>query len=141
MSGPGAVFGRPAQSKIRATYGGNDNSISHIAAEVTLNINASENKKAKSSDLKTRLIQYEIAEKEACKVMSTICKDASTMFKITWNESDIHDLLSGVLVLGNLCKRIGYEKNEAELRTEEIRKEMVIMEKNKVEIVSNGVIV
>ena len=138
MSGPGAVFGRPSHSKIRATYGGTDHNISHIAAEVTLNITGDRrNQKETTADLRNRVVQYEIAEKEACKVIRTICQDASTMFGVSWNDADIEDLLSGVLVLGNLCKRIGYEKNEAVARAEEVRKQMLDLDKNKSDNVSS----
>lgn len=136
MSGPSAVFGR-SQSKGRAVSLSDAEQVSHIAAEVTLNINADKKLSKQSlAELKNRLVQYEIAENEACKVMRTICKDAASMFRVSWQEADIRDLLSGVLILGNLCKRIGYEKNESEAKIDEVKKQYAESERSHKETVS-----
>lgn len=57
-----------------------------------------------------RIVQYEIAEREACKVISSMCAEAAKRLDIVDTEYEIDDILSGILVLGNLYKRVGNEK-------------------------------
>lgn len=75
------------------------------------------------TDTKLRLIQLEIAEKEACNVLRALCSDASMLLPPSEQALEVEDLLSGVLLLGSLCKRIGYEKEQTEKRLAIARKE------------------
>lgn len=68
--------------------------------------------KTTKAEAKLKLIQMEIAEKEACSLIRTLCADAAALLPASEQPIEITDLLSGVLLLGNLAKRIGYENQQ-----------------------------
>lgn len=78
-----------------------------------------------------RIVQYEIAEREACKVLSTLCQEASQRLGIVDTEYEIDDKLSGILVLGNLYKRVGNEKASLESTIEKMKEEYTTLETEK----------
>ena len=78
-----------------------------------------------------RLVQYEIAEREACKAIAAMCLDGSRILGIVDTEYEIDDILSGILVLGNLYKRVGCEKSNLDSVIEEMRTEYTELETNK----------
>lgn len=78
-----------------------------------------------------RLVQYEIAEREACKVISSMCVEAAKRLDIIDTEYEIDDILSGILVLGNLYKRVGNEKVTMETTIEQMKSEYNTLETEK----------
>lgn len=63
-------------------------------------------------DLNIRIVQLEINEKEACDVLTNLCQEAALTLGINNNvEYRTDDLLSGLLVIQNIYKRINTEKN------------------------------
>jgi hypothetical protein len=82
-------------------------------------------------DANLRLVQYEIAEREACNALSTMCLEASNKLNIQDTEYKIDDIMSGILMLGNLYKRVGNEKSVMEANVEKIKQEMETLEANK----------
>lgn len=78
-----------------------------------------------------RIVQYEIAEREACKVLSSMCQEASQRLGIVDTEYEIDDKLSGILVLGNLYKRVGNEKSSLESTIEKMKEEYTTLETEK----------
>lgn len=112
------IFGK-APIKTRASFHGSNFRLSEDASDkqVIENRNTGDlkgNVKLNSDD-RMRLIQLEIAQKEACKVLKSICEDVSKQFDIaSGSDAEISDFLTGILILGNLCKRIGKEKQEKE---------------------------
>jgi len=124
-SGPAPVFGRPIKTRVSFsvpstnTHHNEIHSNDHQQTEAD-KISSISKSMTLRSDEKLRLIQLEISEKEACNVLRTICQDAAKMFNMVGNEEEIRDLLSGVLILGNLCKRLGHEKVNLEKKLEDI---------------------
>lgn len=82
-------------------------------------------------DLNLRVVQLEVAEQEACKLILTLCQDASEKLAITDTEYVIDDVLSGILLLGNLCKRVGIEKDNLNAIVEEKNNDYLAMEAEK----------
>lgn len=128
-SSSGPVFGK-LPNKARASF-----SVPAIISHTEPHSNDPDGEKIQKitksglkSEEKLRLIQLEISEKEACNVLRTICHDAAKMFNMTGNEAEIRDLLTGILILGNLCKRIGHEKIAVEQKLEEYLKTQGDME-------------
>lgn len=70
-----------------------------------------------------RIVQLEVAQKEACNVLKTLCSDAARKLHITDTVYEIDDILSGILVLGNLYKRVGNEKLELEKEIGKMKEE------------------
>lgn len=118
-SGSGAVFGKPSRPSLH----NNDHGSSSIAAGkgsdggVEGKDSLPTQKLPNKAEAKIKLIQMEIAEKEACNVLQSLCLDAAMLLPCAEQPVvEVVDLLSGVLLLGNFCKRIGYEKESLEKR-------------------------
>lgn len=60
-----------------------------------------------------------------------MCLDGSRILGIVDTEYEIDDILSGILVLGNLYKRVGCEKSNLDSVIEEMRTEYTELETNK----------
>lgn len=89
-----------------------------------------------SNDDRMRLVQLEIAQKEACKVLKSICEEISRLYQISiGSDPEISDFLTGILILGNLCKRIGKEKLEKDRRIESLHEEIEKMKESHYEVV------
>ena len=84
-----------------------------------------------------RIIQLETAQKEACNVLKTLCEDAATRLNITDTVYEIDDILSGIMVLGNLYKRVGHEKIELDNKIAKMAEEFREYKKDKKSSVSN----
>ena len=66
-------------------------------------------------DLNIRIVQLEINEKEACDVLTNLCQEAALTLGVSHNvEYRADDLLSGLLIIQNMYKRINTEKNNLE---------------------------
>eukprot|EP01032_Pedospumella_encystans_P017861 gene17861-20343_t len=82
-------------------------------------------------DANLRLVQFVISEREACKVLAEMCQEASARLDITDTEYRIDDIMSGILILGNLYKRVGNEKIKLEAVIETKKEEYVELETSK----------
>lgn len=133
-NGPSVIFGRPPV-KTRASFNGSTNQSINISSHEKTNFNDPKSKL--SNEDKLRLIQLEIAEKEACKVLRSICEENSKQFNVPIGvELEINDILTGILMLGNLCKRIGNEKLVAEKNLEDVKATISDTEKKHLDVVS-----
>jgi hypothetical protein len=88
-------------------------------------------KNAHQAHIKVELLRREVAEKEACSVLRSLCQDAAKLLPPSELSLDISDLLSGIMLLGNLCKRIGYEKDQLEIKIQKLQKEHSLELSNK----------
>lgn len=84
-------------------------------------VKVSSEKENGNEKVNLRIVQLEVAQKEACNVLKTLCQDAATKLHINSTSYEIDDILSGILVLGNLYKRIGNEKLELEKEIESMK--------------------
>lgn len=115
---------------------------SRRASEAHVTVNRPSNTKSRSLPHKSleeanlRVVQYEIAEREACRLIATMCQEGSKILNITGTEYEIDDILSGVLVLGNIYKRIGNEKYNLEATIDGMRKDYSTLETDKNYMVS-----
>ena len=82
-------------------------------------------------DANLRLVQFVISEREACKVLAEMCQEASARLDITDTEYRIDDIMSGILILGNLYKRVGNEKIKLEAVIETKKEEYIELETSK----------
>jgi hypothetical protein len=78
-----------------------------------------------------RIVQYEIAEREACKVISSMCQEGSRRLGIENTDYAIDDILSGILVLGNIYKRIGNEQTNLQGTIEKMKNDCSTLETEK----------
>lgn len=109
---PSVVFGR-APSKSRSSFQGTNSLVEGDGKESVLFQEASKVSSKLSNEERLRLIQLEIAQREACKVLKTVCEETSRQFNVTLGaDIEITDFLNGILLLGNLTKRIGTQKLE-----------------------------
>lgn len=106
MSTAGPVFGKPPQRSIQT-----ETSSNNLTPKATTSTS-----KRSAGEAKLKVVQYEIAEREAVKVIKTVCEEASNASNVTFNIDDIQDVMSGVLILGNLCRRICFDKQQVEER-------------------------
>eukprot|EP01039_Chlorochromonas_danica_P005210 gene5209-5741_t len=121
--GGGAVFGKPSRPSLHnnehgssSITAGKGSSSSSDGGGVEGNL-PTQQKLPNKAEAKIKLIQMEIAEKEACNVLQSLCLDAAMLLPCAEQPAvEVVDLLSGVLLLGNFCKRIGYEKESLEKR-------------------------
>jgi hypothetical protein len=110
---------------------------SRRASEFQAPANRPSNTKSRSVAHKTldeanlRIVQYEIAEREACKLIASMCVEGSKMLSTSETEYEIDDILSGVLVLGNIYKRVGNEKNNLEALIDNQKKDYAALETDK----------
>ena len=78
-------------------------------------------------------MQLEISQREACKVIRALCDELSTLSNIsippTQESSD--DLLPAVLMLGNISKRICYDKLDFEAKWQAVKAELTNLEARK----------
>jgi hypothetical protein len=65
-----------------------------------------------------------------------MCVEGSKMLSTTETEYEIDDILSGVLVLGNIYKRVGNEKNNLEALIDNQKKDYAVLETDKNYMVS-----
>lgn len=138
MSGPSAVFGRASTKRFAGIREGN----AEREDAATSRENGEHVPKSKA-ELKVRLVQHEIAEKEACKMIQGLCQELSVTSRVEMGGTsydNIHDLLSGILLLGNLCKRIVHAKNEMEASLESFKGEFQNLEQSKNAAVSHFVL-
>ena len=118
MSQGGPIFGKPPQIK--------KISFSESVDQPTSNKSTPSNKKATSNEIRLKLVQHEIAEKEAQKFIKSICDELSKTYRIPYKEEDIVDLLSGILILGNVAKRMGNDKVESESTMKKVQAEALV---------------
>lgn len=140
----GAVFGKP---QIRRSFSSDttppgkpqeaDGKENHLNTGSSSHSQTGQ-KTSQRADTKLKLVQLEIAEREACQVLRNLCEEAASMLPNQTGESgcgsagEVVDLLSGVLQLGSLCKRIGHTKEELErqLQSERRAHDKEMAEKN-----------
>ncbi len=130
MSGPSAIFGRAPTRRIPPSIREGNGDISRDDVKVDNDRDAPKSK----SEMKVRLVQHEIAEKEACKMIQSLCQELSCLSHVDiggTNYDDIVDLLSGILLLGNLCKRIACVKIEIEKCLFDLRADFDRLEQSK----------
>jgi len=89
-------------------------------------------------DANLRIVQYVISEREACKVIGEMCQEASVRLEIVDTEYKIDDILSGILILGNLYKRVGNEKGRLEAIIETQKADYKMLEESKDAMVGLG---
>ena len=87
-------------------------------------------------DANLRIVQYVISEREACKVIAEMCQEAAVRLEIVDTEYKIDDILSGILILGNLYKRVGNEKGRLEAIIETQKEDYRTLEESKDAMVS-----
>jgi hypothetical protein len=78
-----------------------------------------------------RIVQYEIAEREACKVIASMCQEGSKRLGIENTDYQIDDILSGILVLGNIYKRVGSEQTNLQGTIEKMKNDCTTLETEK----------
>jgi hypothetical protein len=135
-STPSVIFSK-AGLKPRASFTGHlpqhENEV-HEAAPVVPEMNRG-NKL--SNEDRLRLVQLEIAQREACKVLRSTCDETSKQYGVSvGTDMEINDFLTGILMLGNLCKRIGNIKLELEKEIESYKNKITKMDESRQEDVS-----
>jgi hypothetical protein len=138
---PSVVFGK-APVKTRASFHNSGSSSSLLErassndkeerngnnnANSIVNDGGPKNSLKLTNEDRLRLVQLEIGQKEACKVLKSIydenCRLAN-MTLATEYEGGSNDFINGILMLGNLCKRIAIEKNELEKKNKGLKEEL-----------------
>ena len=89
---------------------------------------------------KLRYVQMEIAEKEACKLLKTLCQDAAKHLhkkESNYNDNfDVQDLLTGILLLGNMSKRMAVAMETMEETMNQVKDGYIHMKNEKESFVS-----
>jgi hypothetical protein len=140
MSGPSAIFGRAPVKRIPVIREANgdtreDGTIGNGSSRFDYEKDPPKTK----AELKVRVVQHEIAEKEACKMLQGLCQELSVISRVDVGGSsynEIQDLLSGILLLGNLCKRVVLAKNEIEKSLSTLKGDLTSLEQTKKAAVS-----
>lgn len=111
MSGP--VFGKP--SRRSKEHKDNSSYASNAPFESTTEAAAPPNKRSSlrtsaATDAHLRIVSLQIGEREAVHAMKDLCEECSASFGVSARTEEVVDALSGVLVVGDLLRRLGREK-------------------------------
>lgn len=115
MSGP--VFGKP--SRRSKEHKDNSSYASNAPFESTTEAAAPPNKRSSlrtsaATDAHLRIVSLQIGEREAVHAMKDLCEECSASFGVSAKVEEVVDALSGVLVVGDLLRRLGREKSHLE---------------------------
>lgn len=128
MSGP--IFGRPPISRNTLYSSTNERERTSKSPK-----NATNQYENSSIDSSVRLVQLEIGQKEACNIIRKLYLEVSSSFKIEQQSIEFEDLLTGIFLLGNLCKRLGSDKKDVEDKLAEKIRDFTALDISKKEIV------
>lgn len=84
-----------------------------------------------SKDTNVALTRMEITQKEACKVLTTLCVEGFAQLGSNDTLPEVQDILTGILLLGNICKRTANEKSNLNDKIEVLNKKHDDMEASK----------
>ncbi len=89
MSGPSAIFGRAPTKRIPPSIREGNGDISRDDVKVDNDRDAPKSK----SEMKVRLVQHEIAEKEACKMIQSLCQELSCLSHVDIGGTNYDDIV------------------------------------------------
>lgn len=107
MNGP--VFGKPPR-KSNSPYTQNTSPFESTDEPTGAPNKRSSLRTSAATDAHLRIVSLQIGEREAVSTIKATCQECMDLYGVSAPLDDINDPLSGILIMGNMMKRIGQEK-------------------------------